>query len=77
MLPAPGRYRLTSTTPAGASAVVTVTATGMDTTFGHFAYDPVGDLFAMEPGIFVKCLGTGTFIATQGPNNFSGTCVPI
>ena len=80
MLPPPGRYVLTG--PAPATAKVAVKATNpptMTTSFGTFTYDPVGDLFALatDPPVFIRCTGTGTFIATHGPENYSGTCTPV
>lgn len=77
MKPAPGNYRLNGPPPS--TSLVTVTDTGMVTTFGTFAYDPVGDLFALAttPPVFIRCTGEGTFIATYGAENYTGTCVRL
>ena len=76
MKPALGRYRLTTTTPP-TSSIVTVDATGMDTTFGRFEWDPIGGVFVLPPSMVVECKGDGTFIAVWGNRNYEGTCVAL
>ncbi len=77
MLPPPGPYRLTSTSPPGAVWQVTVTPTGMQTPLGPFNYDAPGDVFVRPPAFAVECLGSGKFRATWGDLNISGDCVAL
>ena len=74
--PADGRYRLTTTSPPGASSIVEVSGMTMYTSFGPFQYSPPGDLFFLG-SIGVECLGDGTFRAVWGTGNYTGTCVKL
>ena len=81
MLPPPGLYRITRTTPpAGSTADVRVTLTGLQTAIGDFTYSPPVDLFVAGPpheDLAIECLGNGQYLVVNGPNNIQGTCERI
>ena len=76
MKPANGVYRLTTNGTPPVAVNYTVTDAGIPTTFGLMVWEEAGDCYR-KGTIAIECTGEGTFIAVNGPDNYSGTCVKI
>ena len=80
MLPAPGRYTLTQTTPpapGGYSFDVRVDPGWMWCGLLRYTYYPGPDAFSAGPGLTCVCTGTGTYEATTPQGPVAGTCVRL